>query len=260
MRLLSGTLWGFFTISAAHADAPRDIDYALYQQSARFQILPKYQAVWGSRDSFSHELSVDASARYWEKNVLRLGYDRLSRSYASTEALNDHIFRVGHVTTLTSYLYLDAEGAYSHDPHFSAEWKGILDLHGILPEGSDIGLAVTGAHYSNSNSISLKPSWSKEFTDQVLIGLSSTIALKPNRAVAASAFARFRFTSRWSTRLSVGGGKTDDGGGIIARFFEVGGTVGYFVCKPFELSIGGALYNANNRDEYRLSPALNLIF
>lgn len=267
LKLLSDLYWreGNTKASVKHSELLCDKKLTDYYRVpaclriARFRVYGLGFFVKSSR-SKSYEVWAGASARYYKKNQLRFEYSRDSRKYKASTRQTDQVYRLGHIGVLSQNLYFDSVASYSRDPHFSQNWSIRVEPHFIWSGVGDVSLGVEYKNYDSEDVISQRASWSRQISALIWLRAQLDWTLKPERTLSFSELVAFQWSRRLQTQLRFGGGKTDEGSGLVDDFFSVGGSIHYRVMIPLLLKLSAAYHQGDIREETRFGGGLELAF
>lgn len=209
----------------------------------------------GSRTGSEYELT--GTYDYYKRSRLELGYSVIGKSYANTEILYDRYIRLGHTAHINEEFYFYSSFEKNISRHYGADWSLYLDPHYIYASVIDLGIGGQFKSYPVHRAWALRPTITFYIMDGLSISGRSDIALKPERAASGEGALSFDYL-KLSTRIAAGGGKTDEGDGLIDDFKQITFEAGYRHFGFLKVKGFYQIYRGDLRKENRYGAGLEL--
>jgi hypothetical protein len=224
--------------------------------SADFRLQADY--VDGRRDRSAFELEVGAGYRFPERHRLELQYQRLSRSFGDSKRTDD-LFTSFATYAFPRVWYVTAGAETCAHSDFSPLWGLSLDPHAVLPGEIDLGFQVRFRRYRDLNTWSLRPTVFWPAAERLSLLLRADIAIEPKAAVSLEGGGVVRFEPV-RIRLTAGGGKADEGEGLIDSFWQFSPSLSGSLSSKLQLFIRSQFYRGDIRRENRVGGGFEWTF
>lgn len=230
----------------------------LQKRLKRFRLRLNYtQVETQGRDSY--EAFGMLSARYYKKNQIFYSLLRDSRFFNNGPKLSDHIHQFGHSLSAGKHVYLLNSFSFTKDPKFSPAYRYHVEPHFVWKE-ADYSIGFVYSDYNAVDVISLRLNLRYDFSSQFSSSLGLQFTVEPEQTVSFQNVTELHWSDPFSSRLSLAGGRADEGDSIVTDFFSIGLGLHYFFALGLEGFLEGSLYRSDARDEDRLGAGFELSF
>lgn len=230
----------------------------LQKRLKHFRLRLNYTQVQAKgRDSY--EAFGMFSARYYKKNQIFYSLLRDSRLFNSGPKLSDHIHQFGHSLSAGKNVYLLNSFSFTKDPKFSPRYRYQIEPHFVW-KAADYSVGFVYSDYSAVDVASLRLNFRYDFSGQLSSSLGAQFTLEPEQTVSFQNVTEFHWSDPFSNRLTLSGGRADEGDSIVTDFFFVALGFNYFFSRGLEGFLEGSLYRSDARDEDRIGAGFELSF
>jgi len=193
-------------------------------------------------------LESEVGVRVWKKNEVRIFSNLERRKFSGGRTFKDYQLGLGTLLFPHSKFYLDISGAHTPGVDFLPKWEFQGTPH-VVAGIFDFSLGVRWRNYSTVKTFSLKPGATWELSDSFRLATFIDISLKPEKTVSGGVSANVTWSQLIETRLSLSGGRSDEGDGVFDDFTDI--HMGFLFPILSQLSVGldGGFRTGNLRDE-----------
>jgi hypothetical protein len=272
-RFLSDIDWWHGRVEGSIEEAQRaeelnpwtiDPDLAIHlaERTRPFRLTLSADDVWGEgRNGADVVSSLDY--RFSGRDHGRIGFSRLSRTFADSNSLTDRVFQVGYVRVQGERSYLDSEVSYSPDHGFSPEYSLGAEPHYVLHDDSDVSLLLKFLHYVNSGAeqevLLLAPGWRKTYGRWTLNG-SVNILLTEGILPSALAGVIYPVLPKTELHFATSGGRALEGPNLPDTFYSLGGGLTRFLRPELSVTLDGSIYRGDLYSENRIGLGADWFF
>lgn len=205
------------------------------------------------RDSLSWESEL--AIRVLNKNEVRAFSNFERRKFSGGRKLNDMQIGAGSLLFLHPRFYLDLAGAYTLQVDFLPRHEIKAEPH-FTWSSFDFSLGSRWRSYSKVKTFSLKSAISWELSEFFRLASFLDTSLKPERTLSGGMSANFTWAQALETRLSLAGGRSDEGDGIFDDFTEIRLSFLFPILSELRLGLDGGFRASELRDELSYGATL----
>jgi len=205
------------------------------------------------RDTLNWESEL--AVRVWKKNEVRAFSNFERREFAGVVALRDIQAGAGSILFLHPQFYFDLAGAYTPKADFLPKWEAKAEPHWVVGT-FDFSVGSRWRQYRREKTFSLKPAVLWEVSDYLRLGAFTDVSLKPERTVSGGMSANVTWSQAIQTRLSLSGGRSDEGDGIYDDFTDIHMSFLFPILVQLHLGLDGGFRMGELRDELSYGVSL----
>lgn len=228
--------------------------------SSNIRFFSDYSFIDGRAGRNGHEYNFTSLYRYHGRNEIELGYSMVGKSYAGVPMKYDRLLRFGHSLELNDQFYIYTNAEKNLSQHYSPEWSLYAEPHYIFIPEIDLGLGTIFKSYPIHKAVGLRPVASLQMTQALLLYLRSDIALKPDRAISGEGSLEYQIHPKILLRAGGGGGKSDEGDGILDDFKEFSSKATFTIADTIKINALYQIYRGDLRKENRYGGGVNFVF
>jgi hypothetical protein len=239
-----------------------DVAIHLAERTRPFQLTLEGDGVWGEGRTGA-DLSGLLDYRFEDRDHIRAGFSRISRTFPDSNTLNDRIFRAGYARVQGERSYIESEVTYSPDHGFSPEYSIGIEPHYVLKDDSDVSLLFQFLHYTNSTSTQevglLAPSWRNTYGLWTFSGRVDFL-ISNDILPSARGSASYPILPKTSVEVFAAGGRALEGIDLPDTFYSLGGAIKRFLRPELAISLQGDIYRGDIYSENRLGLGADWFF
>jgi len=267
LRLLSDIYWWTLESDSSLKVAQEGVQQAtqtdltrhFYRRQARLRLSSDYQFTDGIQGRVGHEMEGRVAARYWRRNEIEGGFRQVGRAYRDRALSYDSVWMLSHQALLTPFFALGAKAEYSRHPSFTSEWllSVTSQVYWKNYEGS---LEILTKKYPSEWSFGLRPTLQATLGEHWILGARLDLNIKPQLLASAEGFVDWTLLPPWGLRLAGGGGKVDEGQGLVDEFYQGSVRLSWDALKWLRLRTVGSLYRGDLREEIKVGGGFECFF
>lgn len=227
---------------------------------AGIRLITDYAFANGRSGRNGHEVNAAALYKYYKKNQLELGYSMIGKSYSNIEMKYDRMLRLGHSWNFNESVYLYTHAEKNISQHYNADWSIYAEPHFLPHPNLDLAVGGQWKSYPIHKAFNLRGLVALTPIDRLTLMGRSDIALKPERAIAGEGSLEFQIHPRFALRAGGGGGKSDEGDGLLDDFYQYFGRASFDLTEELKINALTQIYRGDLRKENRYGGGLDLQF
>lgn len=216
---------------------------------------------WGlsHQDSSQYNYGIEGVIKIKGANSIQYSFDQLQRKYKNGSNFYDQEWGLGFVFIPHPKSYLELHSAWVRDADFLPEQSYRFTPHLLIGSHVDLGLNLRWAVYSKQQSFSSGIQVLSEIFDRWSWMGRVDVLVTPLVAVTGSTGLNYK-VHPFLFGVNYGGGKSDEGDGVIDIFQQVSGRWVWDLSSRLTLNLEPSWYRGDRRQETKLMGAMTWHF